>query len=331
MNSIERLERLEQLARLRDTGALSQVEFEREKGLLLGTGRAASEDLHAGVDSTEALVGPANNRRWSVWIAVGLALAGGSGWAFADWAKGMSRPGPAMQADAAATSAAALPVPSSSAASSVIRAMPPERQLDLAFDAVFGQGERQVRAGNDAVYNYAKGKLFWADFGPILILEGSGEPYPSAIGTLGIFYLREVEGAKFKVTRRWPDAATGSMMGNPPQWKIRSDIARGLVIEAKSGGVWQGYACDLTSLIELTPEGPSDLVSFDLQYDSTGAVGDGGESYDGAIVNVVPGRSFDVRFSGSKPVTQHFVRKGAKFIRVPGENGTSGADAIPTC
>ena len=328
------LSRLERLARLREAGALSPEEFEQEKMRLMGvldngpTIASGPED-----NAASARSGEGRKRRWPLVALAGLALLGGSGWALAhrdgrpsSSASGADEaPGPARNAPAANPPPIARPAPSA------IRGLPEKEQMDLAFDAVFGPGERAIRVAEDAVYTYAKGKLVWASFGPVLIVEGNGEPYPAGLGTLGIFYLREMPGAKFAETGRWPDAVTGSIMGNPPQWKIRRDILDGLVIESTAGGVWQGYACDAKTLTELTPTGPKPLVTFDSHYDSSGAAEEGRQTYDGTIVNVVRDRSFDVRFDGSRLITQHFVRKGTHYVRMPAADGEESESAIPTC
>lgn len=183
----------------------------------------------------------------------------------------------------------------------------------------------------EAVYRYTKGRIIWADFGPVLIVEGSGEPSPLALGTLGVFYLREIAGAKFEEVHRWPDAVAGGTMGNPPQWKIRADIADRPVIEVTGGGVWQGYRCDTTTLTELTADGPKLLATFDSSYSSVGAEGDAGQTYDGTIANAVRNRSFDVRFTGTRAITEHYVREGVEYLRVPAKDEEMNEGMIPTC
>ena len=337
MATDDHLSRLERLTRLREAGALSAEEFDREKARLLqwheattATASAPEDKATPTEDGGERAPG---TQRWPFAALAGLTLLGGSGWALAH--RGgittsslvMADAGPGVARKAPATQSPPTPKPAPSA----IRGLPEEKQVDLAFDAVFGLGEREMRVAEDAVYTYAKGKLVWASFGPVLIVEGNGETYPAGLGTLGIFYLREMPGAKFAETGRWPDAVTGSIMGNPPQWKIRHDILDGLVIESTAGGVGQGYACDTKTLIELTSTGPKPLVTFDSYYDSSGATEEGGQTYDGTIVNVVRNRSFDVRFDGSRLITEHFVRKGAHYVRMPAANGEESESAIPTC
>lgn len=337
MTADDPLSRLERLSKLHESGALSDVEFEREKALLLRPGD--DQVMHANGDqlptaSAGSLKAGSNRKRRWPWLVVSAGiLVGIGGWALADWSDG---PSGAPQVARAASSesnrqwspGSVLPKASDRSA---IRSLPQQRQVDLAFDAVFGLGEREIRVTEDATYAYAKGVVVWTDFGPVLIVEGSGEPYPPALGTLGIFYLRERPGMKFEEARRWPDAVTGSIMGNPPQWRIRNDIADHAVIESTGGGVWQGYACDSKTLTELTPNGPRLLASFDSHYDNSGAVEEGYQSLDGTIVNVVRNRSFDVRFTGTRTITQHFVRKGAGYVRTPHAGNEMDNSAIPTC
>lgn len=337
MSMDDPLSRLERLARLREAGALSEEEFEREKARLLpGRGDFAVPDsnVDAGAPAREERKPkPREGRRWPWLLAAGIALAGSAGWALANWsdlgADQVAAAGVAPVRDTKRPSPG--PEPGGKPNNSGMRALSEKQQVDLAFGAVFGLGEREIRVSEETVYSYAKGRVLWTDFGPVLIVEGSGEPYPPALGTLGIFYLREVAGPKFEEVRRWPDAAVGSIMGNPPQWKIRRDITDRPVIESTSGGVWQGYACDSITLTELAPGGPRALVTFDSAYDDSGAEGADGQRYDGAIVNVVRNRSFDVRFSGTATIIEHFVRKGARYERVPAADEELNEGLIPTC
>ncbi|MBD3728367.1 MAG: SHOCT domain-containing protein [Sphingomonadales bacterium] len=338
MSTDDDLDRLERLARLRDSGALNAEEFEREKALLLQrdpslspTGGDAENPAQPAEESEAA---DRHRRRWPLLLIGGLALAGGGGWALAHWAGSAVQPAGPGEAGAATSAAHSTPAPAAgtTAPRSTIRSLPATRQVELAYAAVFGRGARDIAMPDDLVYSYDQGKVVWTDFGPVLLAEGTGnEPYPVALGTLGVFYLREVPGGKFEALRSWPDAIIGSIMANPPQWKVREDITDRPVVESSAGGVWQGYGCDATTLTELTPGGPKSLVTFDSHYDSSGAVEDGFETYDGVIANVVRNRSFDVRFTGTATIVQHFIRKGTGFVRVPAASEEMGESSIPTC
>lgn len=270
--------------------------------------------------------------RRALWTMGGLAAVAGSALAFAKMEGGPAPAGSDRTGVVASTrSASGPPTQKAHIARSSVRTLAAGQQLELAFDAVFGNGARQIALTDEVSFSYGRGQLVWTEFGPVLIAEGSGDPYPPALGTLGIFYLRELPNGRFEETGRWPDAVTGGSMGNPPNWKLREDLADYPVIEASAGGVWQGYACDATSLTQLTPEGPKSLVTFDSYYDSRSASGSNGEFYTGAIGNVVRNRSFDVRFTGSREFTRRFVRDGAGYSIVPGEDGGTDDIGIPTC
>lgn len=212
-----------------------------------------------------------------------------------------------------------------------IRALSAQRQVDLAFDAVFGQGEREARTQQGMVYSYANGRVVWVGTTPFLIVEGTAEAWPQSYGALGIFLLSEHRDGRLQEMARWPDAVMGSMMGNPPRWRVRDDITDRPVIESTGGGAWQGYACDTTTLTELTPDGPHSIGVIDMSYDSTGALGDQGKTYRGSISNVVRNRSFDVQFTGTQRIMQHFIRRDVQFLRVPEADDEVGESVIPTC
>ncbi|MGQ7828817.1 hypothetical protein [Altererythrobacter sp. Z27] len=274
----------------------------------------------------------AKKRRWPVLLATGLLLCGGAGWALAGWGEALQTADAYSQGmnetEVGGGGADSL---ASASMTSAIRKLSAERQLELAFAAVFGDGKREIHVGEDEALSFAKGKLVWTEFGPVLIAEGNGDSYPSAIGTLGIFYLREVPGPAFEEVRRWPDAVPGSIMGNPPRWTVRHDIANGPVVESTSGGVWQGYACHSTTLTELADSGPVSLITFNSGYDSTGAQGESGERYEGTIANAIRNRSFDVGYTGTNSIIEHYVRNGAEFLRVPASNEEMNESLIPTC
>lgn len=327
MASPDKHQNLERLARLRAEGILTEAEFSREKELLLHQ----SDSPNVSGSEREVSQLEPRKRRLPVLMATGLVLCGGAGWAMTEWAR--------VNVGSVQSDALLKPDPSAEAHETPARLdgyaarareLPDDRQVELAFDAVFGEGERVVTAGEEDLH-YRNGAVVWSDFGPVLIAEANGEEYPESLGALGIFYLREVPGPAFKEIRRWPDAVTGSIMGNPPRWKVRNDILEGLVIESTFGGVWQGYACNSSTLTQLTSSGPVSLVTFNSGYDSTGAVGEDGERYSGTIAHIVRDRSFDVAYSGTHPITEHYVKKGSSFVRVPAPNEEMNESPVPTC
>ena len=88
------------------------------------------------------------------------------------------------------------------------------------------------------------------------------------------------------------------------------------VIVVEGGGTWQGYTCDMVSLLELTPTGSRTLIDIPTYYDEGGVRPDGkGETITGKIANVVAGKGFDVRYTGSRRFTDHYVRRGDTYVR----------------
>lgn len=330
MTADNRFDRLEQLNRLREAGALTQEEFDAEKQRLLRPEPEPVVDAPLEAEIYEPLEEP-TPRRNIPWLGLGIAavaLVTLGGWGLAEWTRD-GVPSAAEQPETAAAEATEAEAEPAAGSEATIESLPADRQLELAYAAVFGSDETRTLRTDDASFSYSGGRVLWTRFGPVLVVEGASEPYPNSLGTLGLFYLREVPGPAFETVRQWPDAIPGSVMGNPPEWKARNDLSGTTVIEATGGGVWQGYACDSTSLTELTPTGPVDLVTFESGFNSTGALGDEGESYTGKIGSIVRGRSFEVQFSGTRTFTNRYVRQGDRYTRQPVTDGTDGD--IPTC
>ena len=319
----DRMDHLERLVSLRDSGALTEDEFQREKALVIA----------GGLSGAPGSPHPAPARRFGFWtiavpLALGLAAAVGivlARWSTADFAGGKSVAAPAAKSLLSTPAASVSSIPQTS----LRQSLSPSQQAQRAFDALFGDGPPKIRTSNQIDYTYKAGKLAWAAFGPVLVLpaDNLAEPSPVSIGALGIFYLKEENGA-FRVVRRWPDAIDGSIMGNPPAWKFVSGLGPNPVIVATGGGVWQGYRCESTTVTELRPSGPVTVASFSSVYENGGAVEDPErvESITGEIINMRQ-NSFDVRFRGTRNFMHHYVRKGEVFVRPD----PAGDQELPGC
>ncbi len=77
----------------------------------------------------------------------------------------------------------------------------------------------------------------------------------------------------------------------------------------------QGQTCVSTILTELTPRGPVEIGSIPTAYANNGAIGQA-RSIRGRITNIVPGRSFNVSYSGSARFTDRYVKRGTTYRRV---------------
>lgn len=202
-----------------------------------------------------------------------------------------------------------------------------EEQLARAYAAVFGK--RQTTDVESGDFSYSGGKLQRnGTDGLILIAPASHkDSYPVNMGALGIFYLVERNGA-LAAKGQWPDFVGGSIMGNPPEWEIRTDLTDFPVIVSTAGGVWQGYMCQSTSLTELRPEGPVQIADFSSVYSDSGAKADGEPAIDleGKIGTIVRNREFEVNFEGSRSFVQRYVRGAdGTYTRQP------GSEDVPTC
>lgn len=318
----DHIEQLERLVRLKESGALNEAEFEREKAHLLADNAAEVRSPPGGL-STSRL----RHLLWGGVVAV--ALAGGLGAAVviranAELANSEQPPVPGQTSEHATKV-----VERHDSAPGSLRALPSERQYALAFQAVFGGREPISQTADGTLHRYGPGRLVWTPIGAVLVLPGTNEQaYPVTTGALGLFYLKERDG-DFIVDRRWPNAVEGSTMGNPPEWDVSGAFGDMPVIVSTAGGVWQGIRCATTTLIELAPTGPVDLVSFRAEYDNSAAArnGAGVESIKGSITNIVSGKSFDVGFTGSRNFTHKYGRLGHSY----GRTDSGETQELPEC
>lgn len=319
-----RYDELERLQRLRESGALTDEEFQLEKGRLLGHQSIAPAPERKPVQAQ------ARSRR-RIWIALGVAalvLAVIAGLYFGRSSGGddgiidLPMPTENEAADSNLVEAKALPD---------IRALPPEEQLARAFEAAFGsRGEAALSVpgdGTDEDVRYAPGRLIWPAFGPVLISEGKvQDPAHVSAGKIAIHYLRPA-GDRFEVVRAFPAAVATGSNGQVARWSINPRFSNWPVIAAEGGGTWQGYTCSWLTLTELRPDGPAKLANVPLVYDDTGSKADGsGRAIEGKVLNINKNQSFDVVYSGSRAFSEHYVR-GAGGYAVAG----GGKSIMETC
>jgi hypothetical protein len=319
-----RYEELERLQRLRESGALTDDEFQVEKRRLLG------HETIASAEDTVVAEGPAGSRR-RLWIILGLAaltLAVIAGLYFGRTLGGddgiidLPMPTENEAAEANLVEAKALPD---------VRALAPEEQLARAFEAAFGsRGEAVLSVpgdGADEDVRFAPGRLIWPAFGPVLISEGNvQDPAHASAGKVAIHYLRPA-GDRFEVARAFPAAVATGSNGQVASWSLNPRFSNWPVIAAEGGGTWQGYTCSWLTLTELRPDGPARVGQVPLVYDDRGAKEDGtGRAIEGKILNINKNQSFDVVYSGSRAFSEHYVRGPAGYA-VAG----SGKSTMETC
>lgn len=297
---------LERLQRLRESGALTDEEFQAEKRRLLG-----HQSIAPAAEVVEVEPQPPSRRR--LWIILGLAglvIAVVAGLFFGRMSESddgiidLPMPTENEAQDVNLVEAKALPD---------VRALPPEEQLARAFEVAFGsRGEAVLSVpgdGADEDVRYAPGRLIWPAFGPVLISEGKvQDPAHVSAGKIAIHYLRQA-GDRFEVVRAFPAAVATGSNGQVARWSVNPRFSSWPVIAAEGGGTWQGYTCSWLTLTELRPGGPAKVGQVPLVYDDRGAKEDGtGRAIAGKILNVTKDQTFDVVYSGSRAFSEHYVR-----------------------
>lgn len=302
-----RYDELERLQRLRESGALTDEEFQAEKRRLLG-----HETLAPEADEAAPPEAGTHSRR-PIWIGLALAalvLAIVAGLWFGRMSGGgdemVDLPMPVENQVAEANVVEAPAVPG-------VQKLPAEEQLARAFEAAFGSRGEAVLAvpgnGSDEDVRFAPGRLLWLPFGPVLVSEGKvQDPAHASAGRIAIHYLRSA-GDRFEVARAFPGAVTTGSNGEVARWALNPRFSNWPVVAAEGGGTWQGYSCSSLILTELRPEGPVKVAEVPLVYDDTGAKTDGsGRAIEGKILNIVKNQSFDVVYSGARAFSEHYVR-----------------------
>jgi hypothetical protein len=192
-------------------------------------------------------------------------------------------------------------------------------QAAAAFRAAFGKSgsiilKRQGEMSESV--RYKPGALVDAPFGPVLISEGKViEPAHASSGKISAIYLKRAPKG-FAVVKRFVPAAESGSFGILEGWAISHAYGPLPVVAVSGGGTWQGYTCGVTTLLELAPDKPRELVTVALYYDDAGAVEPGkrATTITGRIAHIAAGKSFDAVYSGSRRFTEHYVRKGDTYV-----------------
>lgn len=309
----DRYDALERLQRLRESGALTDEEFQAEKRRLLDADAPPDREHVTQVEVEER----PRSRRWLyVLLALGgLAIALAVGLLL----------GRNARSDEAVVNLAGLAPAESTADTNLLQAPPPPKdvrslpkaeQLGRAFAAAFGKPGQASAEMNGQTVVYKPGSILWIGDRAVLISPAkSGDDCHACAGTLAIHYLKAA-GHKFEVAGAWPDLVGGAGWGAAPKWKLTDAFTNfpGIYVEGTAGG--QGHVCTSATLIELAPSAPVKSGPIPLHYDNEGAVDDEQSKVqiDGKFVNVKKGVSFDVAYSGAQPFTESWVRRGDGFV-----------------
>ncbi|MBV9931712.1 MAG: SHOCT domain-containing protein [Alphaproteobacteria bacterium] len=318
----QRYDELERLQRLRESGALTDEEFQAEKRRLLGYDMPPVQERVTEVDAAE----PRRSRTplyvglgaggVAIAVAIGLLIGRTAGGGHDDGIVNLSLPAPA-DAPADTNLLNAAPPPAQD-----VRSLAKAEQLGRAFAAAFGGATGEARAQvNGQTVVYKPKDLFWIGDRAVLVSAGpSTDDCHACAGALAVHYLK-ANADKFEVTGSWPNLVGGAGWGKAPQWKLTNAFTSFPAIFEEGSGMGQGYVCASATLTELAPSGPVSSGPIPLHYDNEGAVSDDAAkvTIDGKIVNVKKDVSFDVAYAAAEPFTETWVRRGGKFVLQGGQ------------
>jgi hypothetical protein len=308
----DRYDALERLQRLRESGALTDDEFQAEKRRLLGHDSAPMYEQVTQIDA-----GAPNRSKAILYVLLALgavAIAVGAGLLIGRGARpddsGIVNLSATAPAEASAEQNMIQPPPQD------VRSLTEAEQRARAFAAAFpgshGQATGQVN-GQNVVYRPAT--LRWIGDRAVLIspAKATGDCHACA-GTLAVHYLKAA-GDQFEVTGAWPDVVSGAGWGAAPKWKIADTFTNAPAIYVQGTGGGQGFVCTTATIVELAPTGPLKSGPIPLHYDNAGAVSDpqARVQFDGKFVNVRKGVSFDLAVTGSQTFTETWLKRGDRF------------------
>ena len=276
-----------------------------------------------------------------VWIAVGAFLLGVLAVLALLLIRGNGsdeKPAPPLAPSAEAPAAAPAAPPAAT-----IRSRSEGEQLAAAFAAAFGGLPPVRRSVGDSEIVYRPARLRWIGDRAVLVSAGTNRADCHACaGYLAVHYLVP-EGAGFHVAGAWLEGAGSGSWGRPPDWDFSTLLAEQPMIRTGGGDGGQGYFCSWAQFYELSPSGPREVANVQTGYSDTGArvpeEGTPPTEVEGAIRNVVRGRSFDIVYTvrdfalrsdafvpaGSRRVTDHYVLRGGRYVP------SSGESRVPTC
>jgi hypothetical protein len=205
-----------------------------------------------------------------------------------------------------------------------------DEQLASAFRVAFGKGGSVVLKKQGEMkesVRYTPGDLVNAPFGIVLLSPGEVvSPAHASSGKMAAIYLTKTDKG-FTVEKKFVPATETGSFGKIGEWSVSRSFGELPVVTVDGGGTWQGCTVSITTLVELTPDGPKELATVPMTYDNSGAVTEGTpQQINGRIEKIVPGKSFDVVYFGSKDFTERYERRGDKYVLAGG-----GESRMQTC
>ena len=193
-----------------------------------------------------------------------------------------------------------------------------DKDLAAAFNAAFGKNKgsvilkKQGPAKEDI--RYSPGDLVDTSFATVLLSPGEVlEPSHANSGKLAVHYLTRTPKG-FTVTKKFVPAVQTGAFGKIVDWSVSKSFGPLPILTVNGADNWQGYMCSTMTMVELTPDGPRHLATVPMTYDNSGAGGKKVLQANGRIEKIVPGKSFDVVYFGSKDFSERYVRKGDSYV-----------------
>lgn len=276
----DRVTRLERLARLRESGTLTDAEFEAEKARILAD-EALGEDV--------AIEEPRSG--WAGRILLGGGIAIGA--AAALWLAWPSIHPTAPAPEAVANVAMPEPLPQAPPMSDT-------QQQAAAFAVAF-----------DSASPFKPEKIVPVG-GHLAVIAVAGNPDGAHVesGTLAVQYVDRNGDGFTRVGPRIEEQA-GSF-GQIGGWSLRRDLADDPVVVLEGGGTWQGCTVSGAILIALAPDAPHTLTDFIPTGFEDDSQAENGPHYDGNLVRA--GDAIAVRYTGSVTTTVTLRPDGAKLV-----------------
>ena len=191
-------------------------------------------------------------------------------------------------------------------------------ELAAAFNAAFGKNKgsvilkKQGPAKEDI--RYAPGDLVDTSFATVLLSPGEVlDPSHANSGKLAVHYLTRTPKG-FTVAKKFVPAVQTGAFGRIVDWSVSKSFGPLPILTVNGADNWQGYQCSTMTMLELTADGPRHLVTVPMTYDNSAAGGKKVVQANGRIEKIVPGKSFDVVYFGSKDFSERYVRKGDTYV-----------------
>ena len=325
--STDDLIQIERLFRLRESGGLTQTEYEAEKAKLFALNGQPTDEA----SSLKSVEGPvlecpietrnldqARTRRWvsmTIVTALGAMVLGGA-IATGMWVR------KDRQTQAAAEGSSDNPVTTVTPTTQplpIVKAKSPAMRLSDAFAAATGHRHSFDEEVDGNKFTNTPIKIIDLSFGPVLLTNREiKDGCDGCRGYIGVYYLRE-NGQRTTVTGSYPKAVEGLAGGAVPNdWHLTERFTTFPAIYSIGSYSVEGITLDNASITELRPEGAITSDIIPISFSNEGEVDDDHPLCEikGRITNVVKDQSFDVPVSGSIAGLNHYDKRAGRFVAV---------------